>query len=289
VKPTGELVRLGYVFTPVPAWLRGEVTDGELSRDDFFLIAYLYEQADFKKLGQGLPTPTCYLKTIAKAISWRGELESLRRRLGRLSDLGRYFTYEVEGNSRTVQRYVFQLLTERPETLSDRRPPVPEPPRPPVRTSEKARVSRFQPASGLAPSARSKRPKAPTCPPVPSDCPPVQGGSKAHEQTLSALDREVSCPPASDVQSNQHLARTEWMGSKNALRDVARAREAEELEEARRRTRDFAEALPAGERQIVLDLMELLDAVLADDPAGASTSRETVLTSPPGPRARRSA
>ena len=103
----------------------------------------------------------------------------------------------------------------------------------------------------------------------------LNGKYKALRDGLVPRKVEVHVAPAREALDR---ARRVWERQVFVIEPVS-----QELEESRRRTRELAGALPADEQAILVDLMELLDAVLVDDPAGASSSRETALTSPPGP------
>src|SRR4051794_39791654 len=98
--------KLGYPFTPIPDWLRAERREGRLSAQDYDLIGYLYERADFGKLARREETPRLSLEQIAEATRSGVKLPSLQKHLKRLT-LGGAFTYRVEGNSRRGVRYVF--------------------------------------------------------------------------------------------------------------------------------------------------------------------------------------
>jgi hypothetical protein len=116
--------KLDYGFTPTPRWLLADVASGLITAETYTLLAFLYQRSDTARLAARLPTPTLRLDTIAEAIRWSGKPESLRRRLARMRDLGRYFTYVVDGNSQTTQRYVFMLLPDEPDSAAERRLPV---------------------------------------------------------------------------------------------------------------------------------------------------------------------
>lgn len=124
---------LGYLFAPVPRWLRSERQEGRLSDSDYDLLAFLYGCATFDALKARQETPRLRLERIADGVRWKHDPESLQKRLRRLR--GRYFDYRLEGNPRTGFTYVFTLFPDGPGP-SDIRPSKTDAARPSIGDTE---------------------------------------------------------------------------------------------------------------------------------------------------------
>lgn len=138
---SGQAARagLGYSFTPIPERATMALRSGDLSPNDYALLAVLYERANVGRLVRREQTPTLSLAQLAEAIGHSGTQDALSKRLRRLADKPeQWLSWTLEGR----HRYAFVLHPDGPKSLSESRPSSTDGSRPRLSNQEPAITSR---------------------------------------------------------------------------------------------------------------------------------------------------
>lgn len=117
VPGTNGRTALGYTSAPVPSHVVAAFLRGEIACDDFALLAYLYDCANYERLARREPSVRRTLRQLADALHLDVTDNALSKRLRRLRDRG-YLSWTVERLPGRPQKgrdvYAFTLHPEGP-------------------------------------------------------------------------------------------------------------------------------------------------------------------------------
>lgn len=201
--------KLGYPYAPVPRWVFELRRERLLADTEALLLQALFHLAALDALMEGRETPSVSLdRLLLEYVDCRRfrrrtdrdrAADALRKRLERGQARG-LFSYRVVGNAQAGYRYVFKLVTERPDA-SVLRPTATGGPRPRPAAPETRSAPTPEGKGRRVASDRERTPSVQSRPISDASRPTTDGAANPPADPGSAGPGDASRPSPSDVRS----------------------------------------------------------------------------------------